>query len=631
MRHPRGVAAAARLATAALPLLLLAGCGDDGAPADPFADEDAAFPRLPPIPYGTRFAGELPPDLAGLLPQVAQAGAGSGQPATSRLAIRQRAESNVARLQETLRAQGYFDARVGFRLEDPQEVPVEGIGEEIERLAERPKVILMYDVQPGPRYRFGALRVELADNPDGFPAPAPASLGLVAGEPALTQAVLDAEQKLLADARKAGFALARPGEREVIVDHEARAMDVTLRLEPGRRAEFGQVTFSGAEGIDIGFLRARVPYAEGQRYDPALLDEAQRDLFDTNLFSTIIVTPAGQLAAGERLPVAYELSQRPPRSIGAELNFQTDLGFGGRVFWEHRNVFGAGERFRVEAASSLPQQSATVTFAKPDVLRVRQNLLADIAFRRDNLDAYEATSLGTGVSLEREFSRQLRASLGVAYRYARIQDRDEPEETFGLLSLPAAVNWDFANDRFNPTRGGTVVATAAPYTDLLDTSRNFLKGRVTHTRYFELARSPQLVLALRGSLGALGGVSRDEVPADERFYAGGGGSIRGIGFQLAGPLDEDDEPIGGRSLIEGSIELRTKFTDSLGAVLFLDAGTVEDSVFPTGGEDILFGAGPGLRYYTPIGPVRVDLGFPLNPRRGVDDGFQLYLSIGQAF
>ena len=205
-----------------------------------------------------------------------------------------------------------------------------------------------------------------------------------------------------------------------------------------------------------------MPYTDGQRYDPALLDEAQRNLFDTNLFSTIIVNPADALSADDRLPVGYELSQRPPRSIGAELNFQTDLGFGGRVFWEHRNGFGAGERFRLEAASSLPQQSATVTFAKPDVLRVRQNLLADVAFRRDDSTPTRATSLGTGVSLEREFSRQLRASLGVAFRYARIQDRDEPEETFGLLSLPATVNWDFANDRFNPTRGGTVVATVAP-------------------------------------------------------------------------------------------------------------------------------------------------------------------------
>jgi translocation and assembly module TamA len=161
--------------------------------------------------------------------------------------------------------------------------------------------------------------------------------------------------------------------------------------------------------------------------------------------------------------------------------------------------------------------------------------------------------------------------------------------------------------------------------------RRFLKGRLTHTRYIALSAAPQLVLALRGSVGALGGVGRDEVPADERFYAGGGGSIRGIGFELAGPLDEDDKPLGGRSVIEGSVELRTRFANDFGVALFLDAGTVDTSSFPSFEERVLFGAGPSFRYFTPVGPIRFDVGFPLNPRKGVDSDYQLYFSIGQSF
>ena len=146
-----------------------------------------------------------------------------------------------------------------------------------------------------------------------------------------------------------------------------------------------------------------------------------------------------------------------------------------------------------------------------------------------------------------------------------------------------------------------------------------------------MSSSPQLVLAVRGSIGALGGVSRDDVPADERFYAGGGGSIRGIGFDLAGPLDDDDKPFGGRSVIEGSVELRTRWGENFGAALFLDAGTVDTTAFPSLQERVLFGAGPSLRYFTPVGPIRFDIGFPLNPRKGVDSAYQLYFSIGQAF
>jgi translocation and assembly module TamA len=628
------------LRAAAAPLLLcaalaLAACGGgDGEQRQALDRGGDGLPRLPPVPYTVTFPDDLPPELATLLPQVSQAERDRAEPPDSRLGVRQRAEADVERLQQALRAEGYFDAAVGFTLEDAAGAPAPGLVERLERAAgteARPQALLRFDVQPGPRYRFGELRVGTSDNPDGYVPPSPESLGLVPGEPARTETVIDAEQGLLRQAREAGFALAALGERDAVVDHEGRTMDVRLRLKPGRRASFGQVTFTGGEGIDTSFLRGRVPFAAGERFAPAPLDEGQRNLFDTDLFSTIIVRPAGELTPEGALDVTYELRQRPPRSIGAVLGYQTDLGPSARLFWEHRNFFGAGERFRVQTDLFLDQQSATVSLSKPDFPRPRVSLLTDASLRRDNFDAYKSTSVGAGVALEREFTDQLKGSLGVALRYAQIEDQEQPKEEFALLSFPGRIDWDFANDRFNPTRGGTVLLTGAPYVDLLGASRHFFKARLTHTRYFGLTEMPELVLALRGSLGSLFGASRDEVPADERFYAGGGGSIRGIAFQEAGPLDDNDDPRGGRSVAEGSVELRLRLRNDLGAVLFVDGGTVFDSSLPTGGERVLFGAGPGLRYFTPIGPLRLDVGFPLNPRKGVDDGFQLYISIGQSF
>ncbi len=619
-----------RMAVALTALAALGGCAGKGGQGPLGADDTAATARLPPFPYAVSFTGQLPPELAALLPQVSRSAASVDTPPTSRLGVRQRAEADVPLLQQALRAEGYFDGTVGFRIEDPKAAPPEGIVEDVRRLASPPQAVLVFDIDPGPQYQFGTLQID-ADPSTGFVAPTPASLGMVEDAPARTQVVLDAEQKLLEDARKAGFALAKLGERDAVVDHETRRMNVTLVLEPGRLADFGDVSFTGGDGIDPAFLRGRVPFRAGQRYNPALVADGQQRLFDTNLFSTIVVHPADQLTQDGRLDVAYELRQRPPRSIGATLDYQTDLGPGGSVFWEHRNIFGAGERLRAELAVSEPQQSATLTLTKPDFLATQQNLLTNVTAMRERLEAYDSDSLGTGASIEHEFSKELKGSLGVAFRYLWIKDLNQPETSFGLLSLPATVDWNFADDRFNPTRGGTLQFAGAPYTDVLGPSLNFLKGRLTTTRYVEIAKRPELVVALRGSVGSLVGAERDEVPADERFYAGGGGSIRGIGYELAGPLDDDDKPLGGRSVIEGSIELRTRFTDNLGAVLFLDAGTVDSRTLPTGGEPLLFGAGPGLRYYTPIGPVRVDLGFPLNPRSGVDDPFQLYFSLGQAF
>ena len=621
-----------RLVATLAAVLLVAACGGNGISSGPLGADDAGLPPPePPIPFAVAFPGELPADLAGLLRDVVDSAGQGAAPPTSRLAIRQRAEADRARLEQALRAQGYFDGTVGFRIVDPQEAPATDALGSLERLATRPEAVLLFDVVPGPRYRFGTLAVALADNRDGLAAPTPAALGLVQGEPALTQAVLDAEQKLLADTRKAGFALAKLGDREVIVDHATREMDVTLHIDPGRRASFGLVSFTGGDGIDADFLRARVPLETGQRYDPALVTDGQNNLFDTNLFSTIVPRPADQLTAEGELNLAYDLTQRPPRTIGAELNYESEVGPGARLFWEHRNIFGAGERLRAEIAGSEQEQSLTASVRKPDFLRPQQSLLTDATLRRERLEAYDSDSAGVGIGLEREISRQLTVSLGTALRYARIEDLGEPEQTYALLSFPGKVDWDFANDRFSPTAGGTVLATLTPFVDLLGMDRRFLKGRLTHTRYIALSAAPQLVLAMRGSVGALGGVGRDEVPADERFYAGGGGSIRGIGFELAGPLDDDDKPLGGRSVIEGSVELRTRFANDFGVALFLDAGTVDTSSFPSFEERVLFGAGPSFRYFTPVGPIRFDVGFPLNPRKGVDSDYQLYFSIGQSF
>jgi translocation and assembly module TamA len=624
--------AAAVLALVALLPLLLACRSEESGPAAALERDGDGLPRGAPVPYRVVFPSDLPPELATLLPQVSTAERDRGEPPDSRLGLRQRAERDVALLGQALRAEGYFDATVGFALEDATEAPAPDLLERLQEATEQqPRVTLAFDVAPGPRYQLGDVRIELADNPDGYAVPPPAELGLVAGAPARTQPVIDAEEEMLRRAREAGFALARLGEREAVVDHATRRMDVTLRLEPERRASFGQVTFTGGEGIDPAFLRGRVPFATGERYDPKLIEESRSNLFDTDLFSTIVIRPADRLTPDAGLDTTFDLRQRPPRSIGAALGYQSDLGPNARLFWEHRNFFGAGERFRAQADLSLVQQSATVTLTKPDFLAPRQDLLTDTMARRDDFDAYKATSIGAGVALQRELSDQLTGSLGVAFRYAEIEDVEQPKENFALLSLPGSLNWDFSNDELSPTRGGRVLLTAAPFVDLLDTSRRFFKARVTHTRYLELTRSPELVLALRGSLGSIFGVDTSEVPADERFYAGGGGSIRGIAYQKAGPLDDEDDPLGGRSVAEGSVELRLRLRNDLGAVLFVDGGTVFDGSLPTGGEEVLFGVGPGLRYFTPIGPVRVDLGFPINPRSGVDDAFQLYISIGQAF
>ncbi len=198
------------------------------------------------------------------------------------------------------------------------------------------------------------------------------------------------------------------------------------------------------------------------------------------------------------------------------------------------------------------------------------------------------------------------------------------------MSFPLELRWDRSNDELDPTRGFRLTGRVEPFLDFFGEPSRFTKAQVTGSYYLPLESEAKWVVASRVTLGSILGESKGDVPADERFYAGGGGSIRGYPFQSVGPL-ENGEPTGGLSVFEASLELRARLTESFGLVAFVDGGSAFDANVPDFEEDILFGVGAGFRYFSPIGPFRFDIGFPLDKRENVDDSFQIYLSIGQAF
>jgi translocation and assembly module TamA len=343
------------------------------------------------------------------------------------------------------------------------------------------------------------------------------------------------------------------------------------------------------------------------------------------------VSTPKKLDADGRLPVTFTLVERKPRTIGASIGYQTDEGPNTTLFWEHRNLFGAGEKLHTELDLSAVEQSLNAAFSKPAFLSRNQTLLANGALARQDTDAFDSDTASAGIGLQRELIKKLIVSGGVAYTYADIDDHTGNRQTYGLVSTPLTFSWDYSNDLLNPTRGGRTDLTTTPFVDTLGTGIKFLKNTVTQTVYVPLLSSPRLILALRGSAGSIAGASRGDVPAIERFYAGGGGSIRGIPYQKAGPLNDKDDPLGGRSLLEASSELRLLITKSLGVVAFVDSGNVYNSSVPDLSEPVEVGTGMGLRYLTPIGPLRFDIGVPVHPRKKVDDPYQLYIGIGQAF
>ncbi|MGH6945455.1 MAG: autotransporter assembly complex protein TamA [Geminicoccaceae bacterium] len=600
--------------------LLLAACQPTGAPEEPSPPaasvaspgSETAAESLQKFPYTVAFEG-VEGDLKGLLEQVSQMKRLTDRPPDSLVRLRRRAQDDVDRFDQALRSRGYYDGKV--------EIAIDG---------EAKPIRVTFKIEPGALYKLRHVEIE-ADPPEPrLELPSPADLGIAPGNPALAQAVLDAEQTLLAKAKEQGFALAQLGERRAVVDHDTRTMDLTIRLKPGPLAHFGPVQVSGLQEVKEDFVRRLLPWRDDARVTPARLDEARQALLDTNLFSSVRTEPAERLDGQGRLPVTVVLSESKHRSIGAGVRYRTDEGPGGNLSWENRNFFGRGEQLKLELDASGIGGFLAGTFRKPAFLDRRQALVVQSRAAYENTDAFKSRSASAGVALERTLARGMKITAGPAFRAARIEDSDNDEDSFGLLSLPADFSWDRSNDLLDPTRGGRLSAANEPFVDTFGSGVVFNRTRLGYTHYLKVHEAPRIVLAGRVAVGSLVGAAREDVPADERFYAGGGGSVRGFGFQMAGDLDEDGNPRGGRSLFEASGEIRARFTETLGGVLFVDAGSVFEPQFPTFDEPLRIGVGPGLRYFSPIGPFGLDVGFPVN-RRDEDDAFQIYISLGQAF
>ncbi len=532
--------------------------------------------------------------------------------------LRARVERDIPELVLALRSLGYYGAAI-----------------EGEILDELDPVRVTFRVQPGNVYTIRSVTIEKPEDDLELQqhVPSPLDLGLTPGMPADARKILDAEGALAAKMKTRGYPFARVQNTRVVVDHRTEDVSVTFPLVPGPPATFGHTEIEGLTSVAQDHVLVRIPWQKGERYNEDLLQEYRERIADMRLFTLIRISRAQTLDEDGSLPITIELTERKPRTVRAGVSYRTDEGFGATASWEHRNLRGYGERLRTSVVVSEISQSLEGAFDKPDFLRLDQSLGSLVRIAQDETDAYKSQNLETFVLLNRKVARGLNVSAGPGFRLSKVDDKSVGSRTreFALLSFPAQMDWDFSDDLLDPTRGGRMKIQLTPYMDTLDTDISFLKSYISYSHYLPLLQSPSLLLAGRAALGSIAGTSRDNMPSDIRFYAGGGGSIRGYPFQSVSPLDGENVPEGGRSLIEFSAELRWKVTETLGLVTFLDGGGAFEPSYPDFSTSLRYGAGGGVRYFTPIGPLRLDVGVPLNRRPGIDSAVQFYLSLGQAF
>lgn len=568
------------------------------------------------ISYEVIIKGVVDRKLLGMLQSVSDAMAlrKEKSPATLGL-LRRRVDRDIGQFLKVLKSEGHYSGRVTGDIN-----------------AKTDPVQVTFQVDPGPAYPLKSVDIQITQEGTATKEKPPnlAELGLTLGQVARGRTILNAEAALLRHFKKRGFAFTQLTDRRVEVNHREKSVAVTYRIDLGQRARFGNTEITGLKSIDEAFLRSTIPWKKGDPFNIQLLEDAQTRLIATGLFSTVRVSQGETLQEEGFLPVNITVTERKHRSISAGISYMTDEGAGANISWEHRNLLGRGERLKLDTAVSGISLSAEGTFLKPQFLRNDQTLRLNLRFADENTDAFDSLSISSAILVDRKLTKEITVGAGLAHKFSKVEQQGETER-FSLLSLPLYVDWDSSGNLLDPSRGGRVILQLAPYHDIEKTDLNFLKNRITATRYLRLLKTPFLVLAGRASLGVMNGASLLDIPADERFYAGGGGSIRGYAYQSVGPLDEDDDPIGGRSVLELSAELRFKLTDRIGMVTFLDGGSAFASILPDSSEDLQWAAGLGFRYFTPIGPLRLDVGFPLDRRTEIDDAFQIYVSIGQAF
>jgi translocation and assembly module TamA len=554
------------------------------------------------------------------------------------LALLQGAQAVLARVNTALRSRGFYDARSTATI-DNHPVDEAAALDAIEARPEADPITLALTVDTGPRFKVGSIAIRGAE-PASLPAIDMSKLGLAAGDPADAAAILAAQDMVLTAFRKQGYALASV-KREVVIDHATREAEITFTVTAGPIARMGPVSFSGTEKVNTAFLQRRVPFKQGELYDPGKVDTLRGKLTSLGVFNGVRIQPATALDANGELPFDVSLTDRLPRSIGFGLSYETQLGFAVSGFWVHRNLFGEAESLRLTGEINHIGQGALVTdtgvalradFRKPDWWLPGQDGRATAEAVREVLPAYRRNAVALTAGIDRIISPVWQVRVGLTGEVEQTEQTSAGFwRNFQLLGAPVSVLMNKANSDVDPTKGYRVQLDVTPYVDFGSNNDYFTIIRLTGRAYLDFSETGRSVLALRASFGTEPTDNIAGIPPDKLFYAGGGGSVRGFVYQTAGPRDAFNNPLGGASVVEGSVEFRQRFGKSLGAVAFVDAGSAYPDILP---NFSLFapriGAGVGARYYTDFGPIRLDVGFPLNAREG-DPPFGIYVSLGQAF
>lgn len=539
------------------------------------------------------------------------------RPPASLNGIRYRIAGDIPELLKVLRAYGYYDATI------TSEVSMED---------EKAEVTLF--IHSGPQYKLVSYEVFHGDCTEQAEIPCcepltPELLGLKLGAPAFSTSIVNAELNLLTELARCGYPLASVEKRKVVVDMEEKKVEAAACINEGPLSKFGPMSIFGLKNVEPRYIMRRVAWKEGQLYSPDQVEETQKRLLNSDLFSSVMISHEGQLDENGELAMKMRIAEAKHRQITLGAFYATVDGPGGTFTWTHRNLRGMGEIISLDGEFSKRYLAGTLTYKKHDFLTMDQTYRAVAQIERQNIRAYLAFIYRGANYLEKKVDNRRNFSIGLEVQHINVAD-SASNGSYLLIDVPIFARYNTADDLLNPTKGCSIVYQPHFFQSLEHGHQHFIKQRLTTTIYLPVWKK-WLILAGRMQVGSIAGAKQRDVPLPILFLGGSEDDLRGYRYLTVSPLNEHRKPYGGRSAIFLTVETRFRFGEKIGIVPFADFGTVTFNELPTVDAKWFKSVGVGLRYFTFFGPLRLDVGFPLDRRHGVDPAFRIYASIGQTF
>ena len=544
------------------------------------------------------------------------------------IGLTRRAQTDQKTALKLLRSQGFYDGTAEINISEPAQ-------------STAPAAVSL-TILPEIQYTIGKIDFSYAPSPVPFPKdmqksvplPPTALEGIKTGDPAVADAILESVNAVPKKLMQSGYPFAKISSTRYTLDKLSKKLNIQVVCDPGHAAIMGKVIASGSKKVDEEHIARLNTWKDSQPWDDKILQKYRENLQHSSLFRTVDVKPAakdqGVMLDNDiiELPALVHVEDALFKTVSTGIKYATDTGMAVQGEWEHRNLFGAGEKINIKVPFAQEKRGVQADFEKPCFLHQDQKFLAGTSYLREDTDAYNQTALNGYIGLERKMSEYWWASGKLFAEKGTITKDTKKDYHYG--SVIFSLKRDTRDNPLNPVKGSLIRWDVAPTSGYYDGNFTGVSAKMSLSAYHAILKDDFLVLAGRLAFGSFIGTELNNIPPSLRFYSGGGGSVRGYAYQAIGPKDAHGDPLGGRSFQEINLEARFRVSKNLGIVPFVDGGMIYTEEYPKLFKDLQWAAGIGLRYYTSIGPIRLDVAVPLN-KKSSDKGYQFYISIGQAF